>query len=773
MDTELELMASYVSKLKFILQEEQPELHTATLLSSLGSSNQDERYGHSAGENRMETRIRKKRKYQVLTAQQRDRLNCAFQSCLHPDQNAIEELANELNMSPDRVRYWFQNHKTQMKRFKNNEERNLLQKENEDLKEENAELRNRMRNLTCHTCGLPLFHKDCCHLENAMLKGELKCKHGSASTLIPQGVSSLLPSSSGLIAPGSNLGSNAVLVPESVMPSSVSQPAPALPNANWPILHKLSGNPNDGYGERDILFDLANRAVIEFITVMEDEALWLPNMDILAVESLNYQKYLAKSMTIGLKPVNFKVDATRDTAIVKGSCADLVKGLSDVNWWRELFPGIVASANTTRIISTGHSNSCDGLLQLMHAELQVMSPEIPVGDVTFLRQCVQNGTGLWYVVDVSINSVLGKSKSSQHSVQSTRTTERHMEVRFLPSGCIIQEMGNGYSKVNWMVHAVYDERVIQELHWPLLRSGKALGACRWVASLQRHSQFFSSLCNSIPCPGSTVKEMLWRRNALHLVKQMTSSFTALCASMSKAMLQDVDVTQFANQIIGGATGEPVGQLLSATTTIWLPGVKPRHVYDYLHDEQCLVEWRYLFGDQLLQGNALPYGAPRNGEAVQKFYRMVNGLHEGHAISLINPREIDGSISSTLLLQEARTDLSGSLIVYAGIDVNTMHSIMTGDLDPATVFLVSSGCVILPDCLDSCPLLPPPTADQASSSSSAGIASRSRTGGSFVTVAYQMFVSSQSSGGSSINQGHDALKNATNMFKASLETPILA
>lgn len=230
-----------------------------------------------------------------------------------------------------------------------------------------------------------------------------KGNHGVTSNLIPQAVSSLLPSSSGFVASGSNLSSNAVLMPVSAMPSSVLQPAPAVSGANFPILHNLSANANDGYTEKNVLLDLANRAMEEFFSLMkenesllvkkkENGPLWLPHMDILGVESLNYQEYLAKSRTIGQKPVDFKVVITRDTAIVNGSCVDLVKSLLDAvcmqllcaaylisimvclhilnmffmqNRWRELFPGIVASANTTKIISTGPSNLHDGLLQLV------------------------------------------------------------------------------------------------------------------------------------------------------------------------------------------------------------------------------------------------------------------------------------------------------------------------------------------------------------------------------------------------------------------------
>lgn len=84
----------------------------------------------------------------------------------------------------------------------------------------------------------------------------------------------------------------------------------------------------------------------------------------------------------------------------------------------------------------------------MRAELQVMSPEVPVCDVTFLRQSVQFGSGLWCVVDVSIDTILpGESKTAQSSVQTSSTAARRMEVRLFPSGCVIEEMENGYSKV--------------------------------------------------------------------------------------------------------------------------------------------------------------------------------------------------------------------------------------------------------------------------------------------------------------------------------------
>lgn len=73
----------------------------------------------------------------------------------------------------------------------------------------------------------------------------------------------------------------------------------------------------------------------------------------------------------------------------------------------------------------------------MHAELQVLSPLVPTRDVSFLRFCKQLAEGAWAVVDVSIDGGRGNSSG-------TGTT---MKCRRLPSGFVVQDMPNGYSKV--------------------------------------------------------------------------------------------------------------------------------------------------------------------------------------------------------------------------------------------------------------------------------------------------------------------------------------
>ncbi|KAF6157212.1 hypothetical protein GIB67_041673 [Kingdonia uniflora] len=74
-------------------------------------------------------------------------------------------------------------------------------------------------------------------------------------------------------------------------------------------------------------------------------------------------------------------------------------------------------------------------LQLMHGELQVLSPLVPIREVHFLRFCKQHAEGVWAVVDVSVD--MNRDTSNPQTFVSSRR---------LPSGYVVQDMPNGYSK---------------------------------------------------------------------------------------------------------------------------------------------------------------------------------------------------------------------------------------------------------------------------------------------------------------------------------------
>jgi homeobox-leucine zipper protein len=69
----------------------------------------------------------------------------------------------------------------------------------------------------------------------------------------------------------------------------------------------------------------------------------------------------------------------------------------------------------------------------MTAEFQLPTPLVPTRESYFVRYCKQHADGTWAVVDVSLDNL--------RPSPGARCRRR-------PSGCLIQEMLNGYSKVN-------------------------------------------------------------------------------------------------------------------------------------------------------------------------------------------------------------------------------------------------------------------------------------------------------------------------------------
>jgi hypothetical protein len=71
----------------------------------------------------------------------------------------------------------------------------------------------------------------------------------------------------------------------------------------------------------------------------------------------------------------------------------------------------------------------------MYEELHIMTPVLPTRELSFLRYCRQIDQGLWAIADVSADM-----QRDVHFGAPPRS-------RRLPSGCLIADMANGYSKV--------------------------------------------------------------------------------------------------------------------------------------------------------------------------------------------------------------------------------------------------------------------------------------------------------------------------------------
>ncbi|TYJ27016.1 hypothetical protein E1A91_A07G158200v1 [Gossypium mustelinum] len=561
-----------------------------------------------------DNRPRKKR-YHRHTPQQIQELEALFKECPHPDEKQRLELSKRLCLETRQVKFWFQNRRTQMKTQLERHENSLLRQENDKLRAENMSIREAMRNPICTNCGGPAIIGDLSleeqhlRIENARLKDELDRVCALASKFLGRPLSSLATSIAPPL-PNSNLelgvGSNGF--------GGLSTTLPLGPDFGGGVSNSLPVVPPNGV-ERSMFLELALAAMYELVKMAQtDEPLWIRSLEG-GREVLNHDEY-SRMFTpcIGIKPAGFLTEASRQTGVVIINSLALVETLMDSNRWAEMFPCMIARTSTTDVISSGMGGTRNGAIQLMHAELQLLSPLVPVREVNFLRFCKQHAEGVWAVVDVSIDTL--------RETSGAPTT--YVKCRRLPSGCVVQDMPNGYSKVTWVEHVEYDESQVHHLYRPLLSSGIGFGAQRWVATLQRQCECLAILMSStVPTGDHTAITASGRRSMLKLAQRMTGNFCAgVCASTVhkwnklNAGNVDEDVRVMTRKSVDNP-GEPPGIVLSAATSVWLP-MSPQRLFDFLRDERLRSEWDIL----------------SNGGPMQEIAHIAKGQDHGNCVSLL-------------------------------------------------------------------------------------------------------------------------------------------
>ncbi|PKA60835.1 Homeobox-leucine zipper protein HDG1 [Apostasia shenzhenica] len=660
---------------------------------------------------------RKKKRYHRHTPQQIQELEALFKECPHPDEKQRMELSKRLNLDPRQVKFWFQNRRTQMKIERH--ENSILRAENDKLRVENLTIREAMRNPICGTCGSPAMlgevplEEQHLRIENARLKDELDRVCALASRFLgrPMPVSPF-PALPLDLTPGgfSSVAPTLTAVSSDFTEAGVG-PIPAPPRAS-----------TDRSAERSMLLELALAAMDELVKMAQMEApLWISSVDGHGAV-LNFDEYgrFFHRCSTGPKPPEFVSEATRETGIVLMNGMAFVDSFMDASRWAKIFPSIVAKAATVDIISSGMGGSRSGSLILIEAELQVLTPLVPVREVSFLRFCKQHAEGVWAVVDVSVDSFRETLPASGVA---------RMSCRRLPSGCLVQAMPNGYSKVTWVEHAEYDETAVHRLYRPPLRAGICLGARRWLSELQRQAEFIAIMAaSSSPAPRDSPVAITaaGRRSMMRLAGRMTENFCAGVCAWAERKWREVragdteedDMVRVMTRQSVDDPGEPPGVVLSASTSVWLPAAAPHRLFEFLRDERLRRDWDIL----------------SNGGPMQEVAHIAKGQDHGNAVSLLRatvPSAGAGANGgggqkqeeeSMLILQETSTDAAGSLVVYAPVDAPAINLVMNGG-DSSYVALLPSGFSILPDGTACC---------------------GGGGGGSLLTVAFQILVTTLSS-----------------------------
>ncbi|XP_078437977.1 homeobox-7 [Wolffia australiana] len=703
----------------------------------------------------------KKKRYHRHTAHQIQEMEALFKECPHPDDKQRLKLSQDLGLKPRQVKFWFQNRRTQMKAQQDRADNVMLRAENETLKNENYRLQAAMRSVMCPTCGGPAVFGEISmdeqhfRLENARLKDELErlsciiARHGHRP--MPSLVAGTAAPPQLLLTPSLDLdmGIYARHFSEQTMMNHCGDVMTTL--SSRPPAFSCGSLTDGGHGvdfpgeifimdqDKGVVVDLAMAAAEQIVKLSgKNEPLWArrtgsgAGYDVLDLEEYHRVFQWPPGLKQSRNNGDFCVEATRDSALVIMNGITLVNAFMDVGKWMEMFPSVVSNARTIQVLSSGISGHGNGSLHLMYAEFQFLSPLVPVREAYFFRYCQQNSEeGTWTIVDFPVDGICEGLQ-----VPLTRYRRR-------PSGCLIQDMPNGYSKVTWVEFGEVEDKPVHQIFSQLVSSGMAFSSQRWLGVLQRQCERLASLLARNISDLGVIPSPEARRNMMRLSQRMVRTFCNNISSsgspswtaLSDSPLDTVRVTTRKNM----EPGQPNGVILCAVSTTWLP-YSADQVFDVLTDEKRRSQLDVLSG----------------GNSLEEVAHIANGSHQRNCVSLLRINASSNSSQTVeLMLQESSIHpTAGGLVVCANVDVNGIQLAMSGD-DPSCIPLLPMGFVVIP-------ASPPP--NQPATETAAGSC------GSLLTVGLQVLASTIPSAKlnlSSVNAINNHLCNAVQQISAAL------
>ncbi|ESW19454.1 hypothetical protein PHAVU_006G126500 [Phaseolus vulgaris] len=649
----------------------------------------------------------RKNSYKRLTSSQTARLERFIKDCPHPDEAQRRQLAAEIGLEPRQIKFWFQNKRTQIKNQHERADNTALRVENDRIHTENVTMQEALKSMLCPSCGgPPCLEGDREHsIHNMKIENiHLKEEHEKVSRLLSRYLESqMLPPDQFQQGFFPIIGSSSNASHGNPMNQVIGASSSHDPNL---ALQMMDGGYNvyasEGI-EKNLMAKVAATAMDELIRLLRiNEPFWIKSSTqdgklYLLLE--NYQKMFPK--TKHFKGPNVRIEATKESGIVSINSLQLVDMFLDSNKWVNLFPTIVSKAETLKVLERGSAGNRSGALQLMSEQMHVLSPFVQPREFQFLRFCQQIEEGL-VIADVSFDSFQQKS-SIFHSWK-------------YPSGCLIQELPNGYSMVTWVEHVEVDDKIqIHPLYKDIIAKGIAYGAERWIMELQRISERFAAFyIEKIPDhdTAGVINSLEGRRSIMNFAHRMLKIF---CESITMADGLDFPLSDLANTSgvrvsirESKMIGQPSGMIVAAATSIWLP-LHYMKIFEFFSDDKNRAQW-----DVLTCGNQS-----------HKVAHISNGIHPGNCVSIIRP--FIPSENNALILQESFTTPMGTYVIYAPTDVATMTSAIMGE-DSSMLPVLPSGFVISPE------------GDPNAALGAFDCSDGERLGGSLLTVAFQILAS---------------------------------
>ncbi|KAL9247971.1 hypothetical protein vseg_021339 [Gypsophila vaccaria] len=626
-----------------------------------------------------------KKSYHRHTPEQIQRLEGFFKQCAHPDEKQRRQLGMELGLEPKQIKFWFQNKRTQTKAQNERSDNNTLRAENDRIRNENIAIKEALRNVSCGSCG-PGGGTSATDEEKNRIREKLKQENMELHNEYNR-LSALLAKFMG----------RPLSRPELNVPDVASNNATRNLNCkNLGSTDQMNANPEL---EKLLMAEIAASAMDELIKLLKvDHPLWIkcPTEEQYVLDYDCYYKIVSE--TKEFRYLNSRMESSKDFGVVAMDARFLVDLYLDPDKWVDLFPTVFSKARTISILQAGLLENRSDSLQLIHKQMHVLSPLMRQREFYVLRYCQQIETGTWVIVDVSYD-FCGAS---------------HVFPTFCwkyPSGCMIEEMPNGLSKVTYVERVEVDDSIlVHPIYEDLVKSTLAFGAKRWIRTLQRTCERYAFLKEA----GRVDDQLgIGRRGVIMLASKMIKSYCSIFNLFGKADFQKryeltnnkVQITVYKNS----CPDQPAGTLILAACSFWVPA-SPKRVFSFLNDHSTRAQWDILC----------------NGSRVGEVLQIPTGHHPSNLISILQPQN---PLEDLMIFQESAVDQLGSFLVYAPVETSSMLEVATGIGSPQ-VPILASGFAITPD---------GPDGTAAPSTS----LMKPRSGGSVITAAFQIL------GGSSL------------------------
>uniref|UniRef100_A0A7N0UVC2 Uncharacterized protein n=1 Tax=Kalanchoe fedtschenkoi TaxID=63787 RepID=A0A7N0UVC2_KALFE len=465
------------------------------------------------------------------------------------------------------------------------------------------------------------------------------------------------------------------------------------------ILRKESETISDV--EKSVMVETAVGAMDELLKVLRsDKPLWTNNTGRYSLNRDCYEKVFLRPHHYK-RNISAKLESSKDSCDVDIKAIVLVNMLLDPSMWLDLFPTLVTSARTLHVVQTGMPGNRSGSLHLNHEIMHALSPLVAPREFYFLRYCQQVEIDTWVIADVSY----GIPRENDENLVSNCLK--------LPSGCMIQDMPDGHSKVTWVeLVEVNDKASTHRFYRDIVTSGLVFGAERWIATLKQMCER-AVLSNGVPAnnQGATLSAE-GKMSVMDLSHRMVKTF---CATLNMPInkLAFGHVSETNNSGVRVSTrpctdpNKPQGMVVCMATSVWLP-LCPQHVFAFFQDNNMRSQWDFL----------------SHGNPVKEIARAVSGRHTENNISIFQPVAHDKS--HTVILQESLVDFLGYYLIFAPLESTAVKMVVAG-LNSSNTPVLPSGFVIVGD-------------GRGVSTKDVNKTSSGKDGGSLLTVAFQMLLS---------------------------------